>query len=69
MSTSSNRILSIYNSRKNILEILESRGYEVDDYNLFSINEIDAMYKNNQLDMLLTNNKTSRTIYIKTRFR
>ena len=37
MSTSSNRILSIYNSRKNILEILESRGYEVDDYNLFSI--------------------------------
>lgn len=65
MSTSSNRILSIYNSRKNILEILESRGYDVDDYNLFSINEIDAMYKNNQLDMLLKNNKTSRTIYIK----
>ena len=48
MSTSSNRILSIYNCRKNILEILESRGYDVDDYNLFSINEIAAMYKNNQ---------------------
>ena len=68
MSTSSNRILSIYNSRKNILEILESRGYEVDDYNLFSINEIDAMYKNNQLDMLIdeeTDNEDKKKVYIK----
>jgi DNA-directed RNA polymerase subunit H (RpoH/RPB5) len=65
MSSSSNRILSIYNSRNNLLEILESREYNTNEYNIFSINEVDAMYKNNQLDMLLTNRDTNRNVYIK----
>lgn len=64
-SSNSNRILSIYKSRKNILEILQIHlAYNVSDYENFSINEIDAMYTNLQLDMLITND-TNKKIYIK----
>lgn len=66
MSTSkSNRILSIYKSRKNILDILFENNYNVSEYEGFSINEIDAMYANSQLDMLITNNTNNRKVYIK----
>jgi DNA-directed RNA polymerase subunit H (RpoH/RPB5) len=65
MSSSSNRILSIYNSRRNLLEILESIGFNTSESDMFSINEVDAMYKNNQLDMLLTKNDTDSKVYIK----
>jgi DNA-directed RNA polymerase subunit H (RpoH/RPB5) len=50
---SSSLISSIYNSRKNILELMEKQGYNVDDYSHFSINEVNSMKQNNQLDMLL----------------
>ena len=50
-----NRIIQIYKSRLNILNILESiYGYDISEYSGFSINEVDAMIINNQLDMLLT---------------
>lgn len=65
MSTSSNKIVSIYNSRVNLTDILDGNGYNVKDNDIFSINEVDAMYKSNQLDMLLTNPKNKRKIYIK----
>lgn len=65
MSTTSNRVLSIYKSRKNILEILEYQNYGIEDYDGFSINEIDAMYKNKQLDMLLTHESNNTKIYVK----
>jgi len=42
-STSSNRVLSIYKSRKTILDLLDYQDYLVEDYTGFSINEIDAM--------------------------
>ena len=50
---SSSLISSIYNSRKIILELMEKQGYNVDDYSHFSINEVNSMKQNNQLDMLL----------------
>jgi len=65
MSTSSNKILSIYKSRNTLVNIASDKGYNTDDYNTFSINEIDAMYKNSQLDLLLTHKKTDRNMYIK----
>ena len=65
MSTSSNKVLSVYNSRNTLVNIAISKGYTTDDYESFSINEIDAMYKNTQLDMLLMHNNTDRKIYIK----
>ena len=52
MSTISSRIISIYNSRNTILNQLMKQGYNVDDYLNFSMNEIDAMLSNSQLDML-----------------
>jgi len=67
MSNTSFLINRIYKSRKNILEILEST-YKVDEYSDFTINEIDIMIKNNQLDMLLTNNteeNNNKKVYIK----
>ena len=65
MSASSNKILSVYNSRNTLVEILTDKGYKTDDYSTFSINEVDAMYKNTQLDMLLTHSTNSRKVYIK----
>jgi DNA-directed RNA polymerase subunit H (RpoH/RPB5) len=64
MSASNNRILSIYKSRLTILELLNYQGYNVDEYTGFSINEIDAMFSNDQLDMLLSNTTGQKT-YIK----
>jgi len=64
--SSSNKILQVYKSRKNILDILETyQGFAVSDYAEFSINEIDAMYTNNQLDMLLTHKTDKKKTYIK----
>jgi DNA-directed RNA polymerase subunit H (RpoH/RPB5) len=65
MSTTSNRILSIYKSRKTILEQLYNQDYNVNEYNEFSINEIDAMLTNEQLDMLITQNTNNKKVYIK----
>lgn len=61
---SSNRILKIYKSRNTILQLLEKQNYDVSDYEEFSINEIDAMYTNDQLDMLVKNESNKKT-YIK----
>lgn len=66
MSTTSNLILTLYKSRKNILNILEyHQDYKTDEYTEFSINEIDAMYSNNQLDMLIKHTTEDKKIYIK----
>ena len=48
----------IYKSRKHLLDIMQSQGYNVDSYVHFSPNEVDSMYNNNQLDMLLENANT-----------
>ena len=46
-------ISHLFNSRKNILELMGRQGYNVDEYANFSINEVHSMKQNNQLDMLL----------------
>jgi DNA-directed RNA polymerase subunit H (RpoH/RPB5) len=61
---SCNRILKIYKSRNTILSLLQKQKYDVSDYSEFSINEIDAMYTNDQLDMLVKNESNNKT-YIK----
>uniref|UniRef100_A0A6C0DBQ0 RNA polymerase subunit H/Rpb5 C-terminal domain-containing protein n=1 Tax=viral metagenome TaxID=1070528 RepID=A0A6C0DBQ0_9ZZZZ len=63
--SSNNRILSIFKSRNTILELLEDQFYNTKEYEGFSINEIDAMVSNNQLDMLITNEKNQKKAYIK----
>jgi len=64
MSLSSNKILSIYKSRNTIIEQLKNINYDVSDYAEFSINEIDAMNSNDQLDMLVSR-EDGRKAYIK----
>lgn len=58
----------IYNSRKTLLSYLSSQGYNIEDYDEFSINEVLAMISNNQLDMLIeedTTNSEKRKVYVK----
>ena len=63
---SDNLVLKISKSRKNILEILEkSQSYEVSDYSNFSMHEIDTMYTNNQLDMLIKHKNSEKKTYVK----
>lgn len=47
----------IYKSRKNILELMEKQGYNINDYSNFSITEVNSMKQNNQLDILLEKNE------------
>lgn len=63
---SDNLVLKISKSRKNILEILEQyQNYEVSDYSNFSMHEIDTMYTNNQLDMLVKHKNSEKKTYVK----
>ena len=62
MSTSkaqdSRDVLLKYNARNNILQLLKTQGFDVSEYENFSINEVSALINNSQLDMIL--NKNSR---------
>jgi DNA-directed RNA polymerase subunit H (RpoH/RPB5) len=65
MTNSNSFIISIYNSRKILLEILQERGFNVTKYSNFGITEIGILLENNQLDMLLENENTKKKIYVK----
>ena len=54
-------ISNIFNSRNTILELMEKQGYNINDYANFSINEVNSMKQNNQLDMLLETDDTNVT--------
>ena len=60
----------IYNSRKYILEILEERGFDISEYKNFSVNELNIIIQNDQLDMLMSQNnnesiKDTKKVYVK----
>jgi len=62
---------AVYKSRSILLEQMNTQGYDVSDYNGFSINEVNTMKTNNQLDMILEkldenpSTKTKGKIYIR----
>lgn len=61
-------ISDIYKSRKVVLELMENQGYDVTGYSNFSLNEVNAMKQNNQLDMLLESKSDAsenKKIYIR----
>ena len=58
---SSQTISLISKSRTNLLEQLEYQGYDTNDYNEFSIEEINAMFINKQLDMTLAAKDAKKT--------
>jgi DNA-directed RNA polymerase subunit H (RpoH/RPB5) len=47
------------------LELLEIQGYDISEYKQFSINEIDAMFTNAQLDMFMTHSTNETKVYVK----
>jgi DNA-directed RNA polymerase subunit H (RpoH/RPB5) len=50
---SSGLVSNVYKSRKIILELMAKQNYATEDYVNFSINEVNSMLQNKQLDMLL----------------
>ena len=52
----------IYKARSNILEFVATQNVKTDKYLNFGINEINAMVKNDQLDMYFEGDKK---IYVK----
>ena len=49
----SQHIHSVYQSRKVILDLMKKQGYDIEEYESFSISEISAMLNSKQLDMFL----------------
>ena len=65
MSTSNSTIISIFNSRKYLLEILKYRGFDISNYENINISEIGILSEENQLDMLVTKPENGKKIYVK----
>jgi DNA-directed RNA polymerase subunit H (RpoH/RPB5) len=63
--SSSISISTIYKSRKTVLDLMKKQGYAIDDYDNFSINEVNSMKQNNQLDMLLEKSQEDETTHRK----
>jgi DNA-directed RNA polymerase subunit H (RpoH/RPB5) len=57
MQNSSNIISSIYKARQTIIALMKKLEYNVSDYEHFSVNEVNTMFQNKQMDMLLEKNK------------
>ena len=64
-STTNSRILKLFKSRNTLIEQLEELQYDVSEHMDFSINEIDAMNNNTQLDFTLKHNNNERKIHVK----
>lgn len=65
---SSSLISSIYKSRNILLEIMDQQGYNIYDNFDFNVNEVNAMFSNKQLDMILEKteeNNGKKKIYIR----
>jgi len=68
---SSGLVSSVYKSRKTLIDLMKEQHYAVSEYQDFSVNEVNSMLQNKQLDMLLEKDeedpKTKRKskLYIK----
>ena len=61
-----NHILQISKSHKKCIRYFGVFiNYNVEDYKNFNINEIDAMFNNEQLDMLIEHKENKKKVYIK----
>tara|TARA_B100001093_G_C26841953_1_gene1020958 strand:+ start:2438 stop:3061 length:624 start_codon:yes stop_codon:yes gene_type:complete len=58
------KVLSIHKSRNTLLDILNTRGFNIEQYKGFSISEIHALFMNKQLDMII-NDDNGKKVYIK----
>tara|TARA_B100000530_G_scaffold316937_1_gene247633 strand:+ start:302 stop:922 length:621 start_codon:yes stop_codon:yes gene_type:complete len=63
MTQQSSEIQKIFKSRNILLDLLEKQGYDVSNYTGSGINEVNSMYQNKQMDMLLE--MKDKKVYIK----
>tara|TARA_B110000285_G_scaffold27397_1_gene26980 strand:- start:5007 stop:5654 length:648 start_codon:yes stop_codon:yes gene_type:complete len=63
LSTSSNFFSKLYKTRQTLFELLETQGYNVAKYTGIGIVELQAMLKNEELDLQLE--KDDKKVYIK----
>ena len=68
-TTHSGTIQVLYKSRKTLLEYYKLQGFDINDYEYFSINEVNTMLANNQLDMLIEDKTSGKKAYIKYHFK
>ena len=52
-NNSSSLISSLYHARKTLLQLMKHQGYNIKEYENFSINEVNTMFQTKQLDMLM----------------
>jgi DNA-directed RNA polymerase subunit H (RpoH/RPB5) len=64
MSNQSSLISYIYKSREVILELLETQGYDITNYGHFDSNEINALYENEMLDILVENVDENKKMFV-----
>lgn len=67
-NVSSGTVSALFKSRNNILQLLSRQGLDVSNYTDYGVAEVQTMYANNQLDMLLTTEKDvhpARKVYVK----
>jgi DNA-directed RNA polymerase subunit H (RpoH/RPB5) len=65
---SSGTISALFKSRNILLQLLARQGMDVSNYTDYGVAEVQTMYANNQLDMLLTTEKDihpARKVYVK----
>ena len=62
--TNSSFVSKIYTSRNVLLEQLADRGYDISNYNNFSVNEMHIMIQNKQCDMIVEND-SGHKVYVK----
>jgi len=63
-------ITQIVKSRKNLLDILQTRDFDISNYANESVSQVQIMYQNDQLDMLMSqnnneSNKDTKKVYVK----
>ena len=65
---SSGTVSSLFKSRNILLQLLDRQGLDVSNYTDYGVAEVQTMYANNQLDMLITTQKDihpARKVYVK----
>ena len=60
----SDTVSKVYTARVNLLSLLEHRGFDVSEYNEFSVNQVGIMMQNGQLDLLLSD-PNGKKIFVK----
>jgi len=64
-SMQTSQIIELYNSRKIIIDLLESQKYDVSQYKEFGINEVNTLIQTKQMDMMVDKSLINKRTYVK----